>query len=286
MRQAWRPVFARVGWRCALAGSRIVVTWVLGRPDRSCNVPDPTDPTRADSLGVGGRAVKALLASTLRLSGFAGGVQSRNSRILWERSRRGRRSPAEHVSSTHSSTSSDEALAREAQRGERAAFAALVSRYAARVVAVVERRLGDHHAALDVAQEVWIKVFRALPRYREGASFRSWLFSIALNATRDEGRRRARRPVDELDGSAPQADPSDPSVRISIDEALQLVPEPFRSAVVLVDVEKFSYDEAAEALGCNVGTVRSRLSRGRHAFREQWDPEGTRSVPTASGANR
>lgn len=190
------------------------------------------------------------------------------------------------MSSPIPTNSSDEVLALAAQRGERAAFAALVTRYAARVVAVVERRLGDHHAALDVAQEVWIKVFRALPSYCDGASFRSWLFSIALNATRDEGRRRARRPVDELESSAPQADPRDPTIRVSIDEALQLVPEPFRSAVVLVDIEKLSYDEAAEALGCNVGTVRSRLSRGRHAFREQWDPEGTRCAPTVSGANR
>lgn len=180
----------------------------------------------------------------------------------------------------------DEALALAAGVGDRSAFAELVARYATRVVAVAERRVGDHHAALDVAQEVWIKVFRALPRYRRGATFRSWLFSITLNATRDEGRRQQRRPRGDADALAPIASTDDPTARVNIDDALQRVAEPYRSTVQLVDIEKLSYDEAAEALGCNVGTVRSRLSRGRHAFREQWEPEASGTVTTAPGANR
>jgi RNA polymerase sigma-70 factor (ECF subfamily) len=139
---------------------------------------------------------------------------------------------------------------------------------------------------MDVAQEVWIKVFRALPRFREGATFRSWLFSIALNATRDEGRRRQRHPSDSPEALWPIADPKDMTQQSSIDEALQRVPEPFRSTLQLVDVEKFSYQEAATALGCNIGTVRSRLSRGRHAFREQWESDASRSVAANTGTTR
>ena len=181
---------------------------------------------------------------------------------------------------------SDERLAFAAGAGDRPAFSELVDRYTGRVVAAIDRRLGDHHAALDVAQEVWIKVFRALPRFREGPTFRSWLFSIALNATRDEGRRRQRRPHYDSEPLRPVADPKDMTQERSIDEALQRVPEPFRSTLQLVDVEKFSYQEAATALGCNVGTVRSRLSRGRHAFREQWETDESGTVATNSGPTR
>ncbi|MEC7583937.1 MAG: sigma-70 family RNA polymerase sigma factor [Planctomycetota bacterium] len=180
----------------------------------------------------------------------------------------------------------DEGLAFAAGGGDRSAFAELVERYAGRIVAAIDRRLGDHHAALDVAQEVWIKVFRALPRFREGASFRSWLFSIALNATRDEGRRRQRRPTEGPDALVPLTTKQQPTQRLAIHDALQRVPEPFRSTLQLVDVEKFSYEEAATALGCNVGTVRSRLSRGRHAFRKQWEAEGSQTVNASSGARR
>ena len=180
----------------------------------------------------------------------------------------------------------DEGLAFAAGTGDRSAFAELVERYAGRIVAAIDRRLGDHHAALDVAQEVWIKVFRALPRFREGASFRSWLFAIALNATRDEGRRRQRRPTEGPDSLVLLPSPQQPNQQLAIEDALQRVPEPFRSTLQLVDVEKFTYEEAATAMGCNVGTVRSRLSRGRHAFREQWQAEGSQETRASTGASR
>lgn len=180
---------------------------------------------------------------------------------------------------------SDEALAVAAAQGARSAFEALVERYAGRVVAVATRRIGDHDLARDLSQDVWVRVFRALPKFRSGGgSFRSWLFAIVLNATRDEQRRRRRSPVRYAEDLGQPVDRRDHAQRVAIDDALGDVDEPYRSALVLVDVEGLTYDEAARALGCAVGTAKSRVHRGRLAFREQWmktrtDDEVSRSVP-------
>jgi len=173
------------------------------------------------------------------------------------------------------STTADETLAGAAASGSRAAFARLVDRYAGRVVATLERRLGDHNAALDVGQETWIRVFRGLPSFDVDKSFRSWLFAIALNAARDEGRRRQRSPVDYVD-ELPQSlshsasDSRAHEDRQAIDRALAGIAEPYRTAVVLVDSEGLNYQEAAASCDCKLGTMKSRVARGRAAFREQW----------------
>ena len=171
------------------------------------------------------------------------------------------------------STTEDETLARAAASGSRAAFARLVDRYAGRVVSTLERRLGDHNAALDVGQETWIRVFRSLPNFDADKSFRSWLFAIALNAARDEGRRRQRSPV-EFVGEVPHKNSASESRahddRQAIDRALAGITEPYRTAVVLVDSEGLDYQEAATSCDCALGTMKSRVARGRAAFREQW----------------
>lgn len=173
------------------------------------------------------------------------------------------------------STTEDETLASAAASGSRAAFARLVDRYAGRVVATLERRLGDHSAALDVGQETWIRVFRGLPSFDVDKSFRSWLFAIALNAARDEGRRRKRSPVDYVDelphsNSHSASDSRAHDDRQAIDRALAGIAEPYRTAVVLVDSEGLDYQEAAASCDCKLGTMKSRVARGRAAFREQW----------------
>jgi RNA polymerase sigma-70 factor (ECF subfamily) len=168
-------------------------------------------------------------------------------------------------------TDDDETLARAAASGAQAAFARLVERYAGRVVAVLERRLGDHSAALDLGQETWIRVFRALPSFDAARSFRAWLFAIALNAARDEARRRGRSPVDYVEQlPQPTIDHRGTEDRQAIERALASVGEPYRTAIVLVDVEGLDYAEAAASCGCAVGTMKSRVARGRAAFREQW----------------
>ncbi len=191
---------------------------------------------------------------------------------------------APHQSSAASGTdgSTDEALAllagRAEQAGAREAFEVLVQRYGSRVRAVIEKQVGDHHLAMDLTQDVWIRVFRALPRFRsaeEGGRFRPWLFSITLNRVRDVQRSRKWQEKDQATEAltlSPASERYDPSGRVeelaAIDEALQAVPEPFGTALHLVDVVGHSYQEAADSLSCSLGTVKSRVNRGRLAFRD------------------
>jgi RNA polymerase sigma factor (sigma-70 family) len=143
--------------------------------------------------------------------------------------------------------------------------------------------------ARDLTQEIWIKVHRGLSGFRPGARFRPWLFSIALNHVRDEQRRVGRHPLQLLEETpaqslpARQTDPRQASEeREAIEAALDRVPEPFRSALHLVDVVGLDYEEAARSLECAVGTVKSRVNRGRFAFRDAWLARGTPSEYRAS----
>lgn len=183
----------------------------------------------------------------------------------------------------------DETLALEAGAGSRAAFERLVSRFGAALLGVIEKQVGDVHLADDLVQEVWIKVYRALGKYRPQGSLRSWLFSIALNHVRDAKRRKARSRVVYIDDfrSDPDATPSfDPRGRVeeaaAIEAALERIQEPFRTAITLVDIMSFSYEEAAVSLDCAVGTVKSRVNRGRFAFRDYY----LRSEQEGSGQHR
>jgi RNA polymerase sigma-70 factor, ECF subfamily len=149
------------------------------------------------------------------------------------------------------------------------------------VLAVIEKQVGDHHAAHDLAQEAWLRVFGALDGFRPGAMFRPWLFAIALNLVRDEHRHRARRKrhVSDLEPThvalAAASQSSDPTRRVEdldvIDASIAGVPEPFRAALQLVDALGFSYEEAAVSLDCSAGTVKSRVHRGRLAFRDSYE---------------
>ncbi len=181
-------------------------------------------------------------------------------------------------------TATDEDLAIRAASGSRGAFEELVERWAGPVLAVLERRLADPHLALDLSQDVWVRVFRALAGFRPhagirpGGSFRSWLFSIALNAARDEGRRSERSPIlymEEFRGDVEGADPTEQAAeRRAVEAALLELAEPFRTALALVDLVGLTYEEAADSLGCAVGTVKSRVNRGRLAFRDLWERSG------------
>ena len=172
----------------------------------------------------------------------------------------------------------DDLLAVRAAAGAREAFAQLVERHGARVRSVIERRVGDHHLAMDLCQEVWIRAFRALPRFRPGAgggNFRPWLYTIAFNLVRDDRRRQGVRTEGATEDTlrlSPASDRYDPSGRVeeleAIDEALRGVPEPFGEALHLVDVVGLAYRDAAQALGCSLGTLKSRVNRGRLAFRD------------------
>ncbi len=158
-----------------------------------------------------------------------------------------------------------------------------MERYGAQVLAVLEKQVRDHHAASDLAQDVWLKVYRSLRSFRPGAAFRPWLFTIAFNCVRDDHRRRGTDRARTLATAGPEellegrAAPEryEPTGQVdeaqAIDAALAAVPEPFRAALHLVDVLGLDHAEAAVALDCPAGTVKSRVHRGRLHFREHYE---------------
>ena len=171
----------------------------------------------------------------------------------------------------------DETLVRDHLTGSEHAFARLVERHAAGLTAAIERLVEDHHLALDLAQEVFVKVHELLPGYRYQGRFRAWLYSIGLNRARDALRQQKRSRLvflEESDVRARRELTFDPApareCRQRVEAALDQVPPPFREAVVLRDLAGLTYAELAEALGCEVGTAKSRVNRGRMAFRDQY----------------
>jgi RNA polymerase sigma-70 factor (ECF subfamily) len=167
----------------------------------------------------------------------------------------------------------DRALVVAAQAGDRQALDVLLRRHYDRVHAICRRIAGASRDADDAAQEAMISIVRGLARFDGRSAFSTWTYRIATNAALDELRKRDRRPTPHLsdpDGPAPEvADPlSHRTVeaavdRLSIDEALDELPEEFRVAVVLRDVCDLDYAEIADTLGVPVGTVKSRIARGR-----------------------
>jgi len=168
----------------------------------------------------------------------------------------------------------DEDLAARAASGDRSALETLLARHADRIHAICRRITGNPHDALDATQEAMIAVARGIARYDARAAFTTWLYRVATNAALDEVRRRGRRPVLTDDGTLgePTHDGARPSVeaqvtaRIDVDAALATLQPEFRAAVVLRDLCDLDYAEIAATLGVPVGTVRSRIARGRAAI--------------------
>ncbi len=185
----------------------------------------------------------------------------------------------------------DEQLAAAAAGGDRHALELLLDRHADRVHAVCRRIVLNPEDALDATQEAMIAIARGIGRFDGRSRFTTWIYRVATNAALDELRRQRRRPMtgiaDDIasdDGPAgrqsgeraaagrvsrPAA--SDPmeqvEARLDVDAALEAVPEEFRTAVVLRDLADLDYAEIAEALAVPVGTVKSRVNRGRAALR-------------------
>jgi RNA polymerase sigma-70 factor (ECF subfamily) len=168
----------------------------------------------------------------------------------------------------------DDALVRRARAGDREAFGRLAERFQAPVYRVVRGIVGDAAEAEDVAQEVFLKAYGALGRFRGESGFFTWLYRIAVNeALRAARRRRPAATLDEgLPVEAPRPEPPDedgPSVAL-LERLLRKLPEEFRAIVVLRDLEGLSYRDLAEALEIPLGTVESRLFRARRELRELW----------------
>jgi RNA polymerase sigma-70 factor (ECF subfamily) len=174
-------------------------------------------------------------------------------------------------------------LVRAAQGGDRAALDHLLRRHFDRIHAVCRRIAGSTRDADDAAQEAMIRIVRALDRFDGRASFSTWSYRIATNAALDELRKRSRRPQLQVvrDDAGPRATLDDPVDdlaqrrvegvvdRLAIEAALAELPEEFRVPVVMRDVGDLDYAEIAEALSVPIGTVKSRIARGRRMLLER-----------------
>jgi RNA polymerase sigma-70 factor (ECF subfamily) len=165
---------------------------------------------------------------------------------------------------------SDEALLAAHLRGDPQAFGALVARHERRIYGLCLRILGNREDAEDAAQEAFLAALRKAATFRKAAAFSTWLYRIAVNAATDQARRRGRARLTALDpedaglAAAPGGDLGEVvTAAVAVQTALTQVPEEFRVAVVLCDLYRIPYADAAQILEVPVGTVKSRVFRGR-----------------------
>ncbi len=180
-------------------------------------------------------------------------------------------------------------LVHELQAGSETAFDWLVTHYHGPVYNLILSMLGDTSDAADGTQEVFLKAFRGIRQFRQGSSLKTWLYRIAIREALNHQRwfkrhlqknvsidgqpveGRARIEIEDA-GATPFEQLASQEIQTAVQSALQEVPETFRSAVILRDLEGLSYEEVAEVLECTVGTVKSRILRGRRALKEILEP--------------
>jgi RNA polymerase sigma-70 factor, ECF subfamily len=187
------------------------------------------------------------------------------------------------VEGAMSADASDISLVRRVQRGDKGAFDALVLKYQHKVVKLVMRYVRSPAEAEDIAQEAFIKAYRALPQFRGDSAFYTWLYRIAINTAKNAVVSRDRSPIDfELDlqnpdesyemhgrlkdDETPEALAMTDEIRATVNSAIDALPEDLRTAIVLRELEGLSYEEIAATMDCPVGTVRSRIFRAREAI--------------------
>jgi RNA polymerase sigma-70 factor (ECF subfamily) len=162
-------------------------------------------------------------------------------------------------------------LIRQAADGDDVAIRTLYDRYSPRVYAVVRRIAGDDELGRDFAQEAWIRAIRALPTFRGDSRFSTWIHRIAVNAAlqalrKAETRSRHAGPMPDSLPTAPRD--SDPLLQKRLERALDALPERMRMVLILHDVEEYTHEEIAEALGVTSGTSKSQLFKARAKMRE------------------
>ncbi len=182
----------------------------------------------------------------------------------------------------------DQALVERVQRGEKQAFDVLVLKYQNKIIQLVNRYVHDPDEARDVAQEAFIKAYRAIGRFRGDSAFYTWLYRIAINTAKNylvaSGRRPPRSDIDAQDaeqyeGATGLREYATPEHLLLKDEIQQVIataiddlPDDLRTAITLRELEGLSYEEIAQTMECPIGTVRSRIFRARDAIDTRLKP--------------
>lgn len=186
----------------------------------------------------------------------------------------------------------DQQLVERAQSGDVRAFEMLVVKYQRRIERLIARMVRDVDLVADIAQETFLRAYRALPKFRGDSAFYTWLYRIAVNtakksllslqkdpllsetthASSGDDEEPLRADTTLTDHATPESMLAGKQVALTVNAAIEALPEDFRRALVLREVEGLSYEEISELMGCPVGTVRSRIYRAREAVAERLRP--------------
>ena len=182
----------------------------------------------------------------------------------------------------------DQALVERVQQGDKKAFDLLVLKYQHRIMKVLSRYMYDQHEVQDLAQEAFIKAYRALPNFRGDSAFYTWLYRIAINTAKNHLVAQGHRPpsedidasdAEQYDGESALKEYASPERELLTDEiqrvvakAIEELPDDLKTAITLRELEGMSYEEIAEAMDCPIGTVRSRIFRAREAIDTKLKP--------------
>lgn len=180
----------------------------------------------------------------------------------------------------------DALLVARAKRGEVSAFEMLVVKYQRRIERLISRMVRDADLVQDIAQETFIRAYRALPQFRGDSAFYTWLYRIAVNTAKktlverkrdplinesalvstDEGEEPSRVENELSDGATPESLLASKEIAATVNAAIDALSEDLRQAIVLREIEGLSYEEIADVMNCPIGTVRSRIFRAREAI--------------------
>ncbi|WP_031513555.1 RNA polymerase sigma factor [Desulfofalx alkaliphila] len=182
-------------------------------------------------------------------------------------------------------SSTDQQLVERSKTGDYQAFEELVQKYENKVYSVAYRFMGNHADACDLAQEAFIKIYNALPGFRGDSSLMTWIYHITANVCRDELRRRQNKQTYSLDDEfhenlpsilnivsdepGPEEEMERQELRLQVQQCLNMLSEDYRLILIMREMQELSYDEIATVLDCSLGTVKSRLSRARNAFKQK-----------------
>jgi RNA polymerase sigma-70 factor (ECF subfamily) len=182
----------------------------------------------------------------------------------------------------------DQALVERVQQGDKSAFDILVLKYQSKIIQLVNRYVHDPDEAMDVAQEAFIKAYRAIGRFRGDSAFYTWIYRIAINTAKNYLVASGRRPpagdidaqdAEQYEGATGLREYATPERMLLKDEiektvasAIDELPDDLKTAITLRELEGLSYEEIAEAMECPIGTVRSRIFRARDAIDTKLKP--------------